>query len=120
MTEYIKKTEAAATDLEKNIDLYAGTDLSPYTSESEKSFVTALSAAKELLNDKASFSELTDAWSALQSAHDSLTVGVKKTVTLKFNFTPGRIIAVVLCGAAFTIGTLYLRSKRKITAKAAV
>lgn len=120
LTEYIKKTEAAATDLEKNIDLYAGTDLSPYTSESEKSFVTALSAAKELLNDKASFSELTDARSALQSAHDSLTVGAKKAVTLKFNFTPGRIVAVVLCAAAFTVGTLYLRSKRKTTAKAAV
>ena len=116
LTEYIRKTETAATDLEKNIDIYADTDLSPYTSESEKAFTSALSAAKDTLDSKASFTELTDARSALQSAHDSLTVGEKKNVTLKFKFTPGRIIAVVLCAAAFTVGTLYLRSKRKTTA----
>lgn len=116
LTEYIRKTETAATDLEKNIDIYADTELSPYTSECEKVFTSALSAAKDTLNGTASFSELTDARSALQSAHDSLTVGEKKNVTLKFKFTPGRIIAVVLCAAAFTVGTLYLRSKRKTTA----
>ena len=116
LTEYIRKTETAATDLEKNIDLYANTDLSPYTSETEKAFSSALSAAKKTLDGKSSFSELTDARSALQSAHDSLKVGAKKNVALKFRFTPGRIIAVVLCAAAFTGGTLFLRSKRESTA----
>ena len=115
LTEYIRKTESTATELEKYIDLYANTDLSPYTSESEKAFAAALSDAKELLKDKSSFSELTDARSALQTAYDSLTVGEKKNVSLKFKFTPGRIITVVLCAAAFTVGTLYLRSKRKTT-----
>ena len=113
LTEYIKKTESAATDLEKHIDLYSDTDLSPYTSESEKAFTSALSAAKDTLSGKASFTELTEARSVLQSAHDSLTVGEKKNVTLKFKFTVGRIITVVLCAAAFTAGALYLRSKRK-------
>ena len=116
LTEYIRKTETAATDLEKNIDLYANTDLSPYTSETEKAFSSALSAAKKTLDGKSSFSELTDARSALQSAHDSLKVGAKKNVALKFRFTPVRIIAVVLCAAAFTGGTLFLRSKREPTA----
>ena len=116
LTEYIRKTETAATDLEKNIDIYANTDLSPYTSETEKAFSFALSAAKKTLDGKSSFSELTDARSALQSAHDSLKVGAKKNVALKFRFTPGRIIAVVLCAAAFTGGTLFLRSKRESTA----
>ena len=116
LTEYIIKTETAATDLEKNIDIYANTDLSPYTSETEKAFSSALSAAKKTLDGKSSFSELTDARSALQSAHDSLKVGAKKNVALKFRFTPGRIIAVVLCAAAFTGGTLFLRSKRESTA----
>lgn len=116
LTEYIRKTETAATDLEKNIDIYANTDLSPYTSETEKAFSSALSAAKKTLGGKSSFSELTDARSALQSAHDSLKVGVKKNVALKFRFTPVRIIAVVLCAAAFTGGTLFLRSKRESTA----
>ena len=116
LTEYIRKTETAATDLEKNIDIYANTDLSPYTSETEKAFSTALSAAKKTLDGRSSFSELTDARSALQSAHDSLKVGAKKNVALKFRFTPGRIIAVVLCAAAFTGGTLFLRSKRESTA----
>ena len=116
LTEYIRKTETAATDLEKNIDIYANTDLSPYTSETEKAFSFALSAAKKTLDGKSSFSELTDARSALQSAHDSLKVGAKKNVALKFIFTPGRIIAVVLCAAAFTGGTLFLRSKRESTA----
>ena len=116
LTEYIRKTETAATDLEKNIDIYANTDLSPYTSETEKAFSSALSAAKKMLDGRSSFSELTDARSALQSAHDSLKVGAKKNVALKFRFTPGRIIAVVLCAAAFTGGTLFLRSKRESTA----
>ncbi len=116
LTEYIRKTETAATDLEKNIDIYANTDLSPYTSETEKAFSSALSAAKKTLDGRSSFSELTDARSALQSAHDSLKVGAKKNVALKFRFTPVRIIAVVLCAAAFTGGTLFLRSKRKSTA----
>lgn len=116
LTEYIRKTETAATNLEKNIDIYANTDLSPYTSETEKAFSSALSAAKKTLDGKSSFSELTDARSALQSAHDSLKVGAKKNVALKFRFTPGRIIAVVLCAAAFTGGTLFLRSKRESTA----
>lgn len=116
LTEYIRKTETAATDLEKNIDIYANTDLSPYTSETEKAFSSALSAAKKTLDGRSSFSELTDARSALQSAHDSLKVGAKKNVALKFRFTPGRIIAIVLCAAAFTGGTLFLRSKRESTA----
>lgn len=116
LTEYIRKTETAATDLEKNIDIYANTNLSPYTSETEKAFSSALSAAKKTLDGRSSFSELTDARSALQSAHDSLKVGAKKNVALKFRFTPGRIIAVVLCVAAFTGGTLFLRSKRESTA----
>lgn len=116
LTEYIRKTETAATDLEKNIDIYANTDLSPYTSETEKAFSSALSAAKKTLDGRSSFSELTDARSALQSAHDSLKVGAKKNVALKFRFTPGRIIAVVFCAAAFTGGTLFLRSKRESTA----
>lgn len=116
LTEYIRKNETAATDLEKNIDIYANTDLSPYTSETEKAFSSALSAAKKTLDGRSSFSELTDARSALQSAHDSLKVGAKKNVALKFRFTPGRIIAIVLCAAAFTGGTLFLRSKRESTA----
>lgn len=116
LTEYIRKTETAATDLEKNIDIYANTDLSPYTSETEKAFSSALSAAKKTFDGRSSFSELTDARSALQSAHDSLKVGAKKNVALKFRFTPVRIIAVVLCAAAFTGGTLFLRSKRESTA----
>lgn len=116
LTEYIRKTVTAATDLEKNIDIYANTDLSPYTSETEKAFSSALSAAKKTLDGRSSFSELTDARSALQSAHDSLKVGAKKNVALKFRFTPVRIIAVVLCAAAFTGGTLFLRSKREPTA----
>lgn len=116
LTDYIRKTETAATDLEKNIDIYANTDLSPYTSETEKAFSSALSAAKKTLDGRSSFSELTDARSALQSAHDSLKVGAKKNVALKFRFTPVRIIAVVLCAAAFTGGTLFLRSKRESTA----
>lgn len=113
LTEYIRKTNSAAIDLEKFIDLYNGIDLTPYNTESEKAFASALSEAKSLLGTPCSFSEIADARSALQSAHDSLTVGEKKNVTLKFKFTPGRIITVVLCGAAFTVGTLYLISKKK-------
>lgn len=113
LTDYIKRTEAAATDLEKYVDLYKDTDLSPYSTDTEKSFISALSSAQALIGNPSSLSELTETCSALRSAHDSLTVGAKKSVALKFSFTPGRIIAVILCAAAFTVGTLYLRKKRK-------
>ena len=113
LTDYIERTEAAATDLEKYVDLYKDTDLSPYSTDTEKSFISALSSAQALIGNPSSLSELTETCSALRSAHDSLTDGAKKSVALKFSFTPGRIIAVILCAAAFTVGTLYLRKKRK-------
>lgn len=112
LTEYIRKTSAAAVELEKFVDLYGDEDLSPYTTDSEKSFSSSLALAKQLLQNPSSFSELTDARYGLQSAHDSLTVGAKKNVTLQFKFTPGRIITVILCAAAFTVGSLYLHKKK--------
>lgn len=112
LTEYIQKTSAAAVELEKFVDLYGDEELSPYTTESEKAFTSALTTAKQLLRNPSSFSELTDARYSLQSAHDSLTVGAKKNVTLQFKFTPGRIITVILCAAAFTVGSLYLHKKK--------
>lgn len=113
LSEYINRSNSVAIELEKFIDLYDGIDLSPYNTKSEKTFNEALTNAKHKLESPSSFSELTDARSALQSAYDSLTVGEKNSVTLKFQFTPGRIITIILCGAAFTIGTLFLRKKRK-------
>ena len=113
LTRYIEKAENATTELEKFVDLYSSTDLAPYTTETESDFTDALSGATALLGTPASFTEVTNARHSLQHAYDSLTVGAKKSLTLKFNFTPGRIITVILCGAAFTAGTLYLISKRK-------
>ncbi len=114
LTEYLRRASAAAVELEKLVDLYGDEDLSPYTTESEKAFSSALTASKQLLRSPSSFSELTDARYSLQSAYDSLTVGATKKVALQFKFTPGRIITVVLCAAAFTVGSLYLYNRKNV------
>lgn len=109
---YIKKTETAAIELEKTVDLYIGTDLTPYTSDSEEDFTAALKTAKALLKNPSSFSELTDARSALRTAYSSLTAGEKKAVTLKFEFSFAKLLATVLCAAGFVAWSLYLRKRR--------
>lgn len=112
LTEYIERTQEAATDLERNIDLYGGTNLSHYTTDSEKSFTTALENAKELLEEPSSLSELTDARSALVTAYNSLTVGEKTSVTLEFKFTFGRLVALVGFAAALSAGSVFLHKRR--------
>lgn len=112
LNAYIKKTEAAAIELQNTVDLYGGTELSPYTTDSEDDFTTALETAKTLLENPSSFSELTDARTALRTAYNSLTEGEKKIVTLKFEFSFGKLLAALLCAAAYVVWTLFLRKKR--------
>lgn len=112
LLDYIKRTEAAAAELKNDIDLYGNTNLASYTTESERTFNTALEEANELLLKPSSFSDLTDARTAFLSAHSSLTVGEKKPVTLEFNFSFGRIVAVTTFAAAVVVGSLFLHKRR--------
>ena len=80
--------------------------------------MTALTNAQSLIENSSSLSELRNARYELQSAYDNLTVGDKKAVTLKFDFTIGRLIAVVLCGGAIIAAQVFFFKKRDKSKKA--
>lgn len=116
--EYLEQIEDEEKQLNYYVDLYKSTDLQPYTTDSEKAFSTALDEAKNLISGNGSLSEMQNARHALQSAYDNLTLGEKKAVTLKFEFTAGRLIAVVLCGGAIIAAQVFFFRKRDKNKKA--
>lgn len=113
LSEYIEKSGNAKTELERYLSLYEDTDLSPYTTDTETAFNNAVSQAKAVLKKSSSLSDIENARYSLQSAADKLTVGAKKAVTLSFKITPGRIAAVVLCGAAVLVSQILLYKRRE-------
>ncbi len=118
LNEYLMRVEEAKKELSYYAELYKATDMAPYTTDSENAFTQALENAQYLTQNASSLSALQDARYSLQSAFDGLTVGEKKTVTLKFDFTIGRFIAVVLCGAAFIASQIFLFKRRDKNKKA--
>lgn len=114
LREYIKETEAAAKELENSIDLYGKTSLASYTTDSERDFNTALEEATVLLTKPSSLSSLQNARNTFVTAYSALEVGAKKSVTLEFKFSFGRIVAVTTFAAAVIVGSLFLH-KRRIT-----
>lgn len=117
-SQYISQVERERESLGYYIDLYKSTDLQPYTTDTENAFTAALSSAETLSGQPSSLSELQNARSALQSAYDNLTLGEKKAVTLKFEFTIGRLIALVLCGGAIIAAQVFFFKKRDKSKKA--
>ena len=111
--DYLKKAEFAESELERYLSVYGDTDLSAYTTDTETAFNTAVTDAKKVLGSASSLSELENARYNLQSAADRLTVGAKKAVTLAFRPTPGRVIAVVLCGAVILVSQILLYKRRE-------
>lgn len=116
--EYLAEIEAEKKQLKYYVDMYKSTDMQPYTTDTENAFVTALDEAKALTLKAGSLSELQNSRHALQSAYDNLTVGEKKAVTLKFDFTVGRMLAVILVGAAFIVSQILLFKRRDKNRKA--
>lgn len=112
LTDYIIKTKSAKNTLSVYCDLYENTDTSQYTTDTEKAFSDAIKNAKEVLNRSSSLSETDNARYLLQSSYANLTVGEKKTVTLSFDFSIGKTVAVVLCLIAFVGSQVYLFKKR--------
>lgn len=118
MNEYLERIESEKKQLSYFVDLYKSTDLQPYTTDTENEFASALTQAQELIADIGSLSQIQNARHALQSSYDNLTLGEKKAVTLKFDFTVGRLVAVVLVGAAFVVSQILLFKRRDKTKKA--
>jgi hypothetical protein len=116
--EYLSEIENEKKQLGYFVDLYKSTELQPYTTDTENAFVSALADANELIANSGSLSEMQNARHALQSAYDNLTLGEKKAVTLKFDFTAGRLAAVVLVGAAFIVSQILLFKRRDKMKKA--
>ncbi|MBQ5591955.1 MAG: glycerophosphodiester phosphodiesterase family protein [Clostridia bacterium] len=116
--EYLSEIENEKKQLGYFVDLYKSTDLQAYTTDTENAFVSALADANELIVNSGSLSEMQNARHALQSAYDNLTLGEKKAVTLKFDFTAGRLAAVVLVGAAFIVSQILLFKRRDKMKKA--
>lgn len=118
LNEYLERTESEKKQLSYFVDLYKSTDLQAYTTDTENAFTSALTDAKALIANAGSLSELQNARHALQSSYDNLTLGEKKAVTLKFDFTVGRLVAVVLVGAAFVVSQILLFKRRDKAKKA--
>ncbi len=118
LNEYLTRIESEKKQLSYFVDLYKSTDLQAYTTDTENAFTSALTNAKELIANAGSLSELQNARHALQSSYDNLTLGEKKAVTLKFDFTVGRLVAVVLVGAAFVVSQILLFKRRDKAKKA--
>lgn len=117
-SQYTAQVEREKESLNYYIDLYKSTDLQPYTTDTENAFASALSTAETVSAQPSSLSELQNARFALQSAYDNLTLGEKKAVTLKFEFTIGRLIALVLCGGAIIAAQIFFFKKRDKSKKA--
>lgn len=116
--EYLARIESEKKQLEYYADMYKSTDLQPYTTDTENAFAAALNEAEALTEKSASLSELQTARYNLQKSYDNLTIGEKKAVTLKFDFTVGRMLAVVLVGAAFVVSQVLLFKRRDKNKKA--
>lgn len=110
--KYILQVDEEKESLDYYIDSYNSTDLTPYTTDSEKAFTQALAQAKEVSLKASSLSEIQNARHGLQSSYDGLTIGEKKAVTLKFDFTVGRAIALVFCGGAIIAAQVFFFKKR--------
>lgn len=118
LCDYLDEIEEEKKQLLYYRDLYKATDLSAFTTDTENAFKQALNEAESLISRSSSLSELQNARHALQSAFDNLTVGEKKAVTLKFDITAGRVIAVVLCGGAIIAAQVFFFRKRDKNNKA--
>lgn len=117
-SSYLNDIEDEKKQLLYYYNLYKATDLSPYTTDTENAFKQAISDAEKLTKTSSSLSELQNARYSLQSAFDNLTVGEKKAVTLKFDITVGRVIAVVFCGGAIIAAQVFFFKKRDKNKKA--
>lgn len=115
LTNYIINTKAAKNRLNTCYDLYGGTDTLPYTTDTEKEFKASLKTAETVIAKASSLSEIENARYNLQNSYARLTVGEKKAVTLSFDFSVGKTIAVVLCLSAFIASQIYLFKKVKKT-----
>ena len=117
-SKYLSQTDEEKEALNYYINTYNATDLAPYTTDSQKAFTQALEEAKKVYSTPSSLSEIQDARYSLQSSYDGLTIGEKKAVTLKFEFTAGRAIALVLCGGAIIAAQIFFFKKRDKNKKA--
>lgn len=112
LSSYIKKIGTAKDELQRYVNLYADTDTAPFTVDTENAFKSALSEAERLISQPSSLSEIDNARYNLESSYDNLTVGPKKAVTLSFDITFGRVLAVVLCGGAILASQIFLYKRR--------
>ncbi len=118
LNEYISRIDNEKKQLVYYVDMYKSTDLQPYTTDTETAFKDALSVAENLVENNGSLSEMQNSRHALQAAYDNLTLGEKKAVTLKFDFTFGRMTAVILVGAVFVVSQILLFKRRDKNRKA--
>lgn len=113
LTEYLETSESVKDELERIYSQYRDTDTTPFTTDTEDAFISALTEAEKLVNGFGSRSEYENARFNLQTSFDNLTVGEKKAVTLSFDFSIGKLIAAVLCGAAILTSQILLYKRRE-------
>ncbi len=113
LNDYIEATYNLRKELENLVKMCSVYSAEGFSAESYKEFNNAYTVAKNCLGSVSSQSQVSNAYYELSQAYSNLEKASADEVTGKLAFTPGRIIAAVLCAGAFIASQVYLAKKRK-------
>lgn len=113
LADYIADTESLRSDLKDLTDGYEAYLKGNYSSSSLDEFTDAYDDAVICVEQVASRSEISDAFYRLSTAYSNLEPADENEAIHKLTITPGRVIAVLLCGGGILASQIYLYKKRK-------
>ncbi len=113
LVNYIEDTEDQLSHLVTLRDMCKAYLNGNYSSSSLDKFTRAYNKATLCIDNVSSRSEISQSYYELSSAYSELEPADKNEAVNKLSFTPGRIIAVVLCGGGIIASQVYLYKKRK-------
>lgn len=113
LADYIADTESLRSDLKDLTDGYEAYLKGNYSSSSLDEFTDAYDDAILCVEQVASRSEISDAFYRLSTAYSNLEPADDNEAIHKLTITPGRVIAVLLCGGGILVSQIYLYKKRK-------
>ena len=115
LSDYISTSETVRESLAVLTDKVKKTDFSAYSEVSRKNISTALEFAEEVLEGRAkSLAEYEKAYSSLaQSLNSKMIADGKEQAKGALNITAGKIIVVLLIGAAFIAVQIFIERLKK-------
>ena len=115
LVSYIERTQKARQSLSELLTQARNADFSTYSATSVENINKATETAESLLSGRASSLEKTEkAYSGLVFSLNSKVLADGKAESKgEFNITAGKIVAVVLVGAAILTAQIFIEKKRK-------